>query len=194
MARDMSNWPQVLLDALAPGIAPTLDELAEKTRKVFWSEELFVAGKETDTGREHLQVQTLRDAAIRVLEGTPPDTIHRALVELWTLNEYAMPFPTSYDAIFDGWLLGAAPPRDILYDVVHAAICTRCRLDEATEAEDIERRRMEQLTFRGPSSPEVEAVANALAGRSGDVVEPMTFDELVAWLQRPDLSDEDEPS
>src|SRR6266699_6639714 len=83
MSRDMSNWPKVLVEALAPGVAPTLDRLAEETRRVFWSESISAVGRWLDTGEDILDVQDLWAAAITVLEGTPTEDKHCALIELW---------------------------------------------------------------------------------------------------------------
>src|SRR6266567_3790505 len=185
MSRDMTNWPKVLVEALAPGVAPTLDRLAEETHRVFWSESISAVGRWLDTGEDILDVQDLWAAAITVLEGTPTEDKHRALIELWGLNEYALPYPTSYDTLFGNMLVGAAVPKDIMMDLLYSAITVRCRLDEATEKEELVRWRMRMLGKR-KSSPEVEALTAALVGKTSvDDTEPpyMTIGELVADMQ-----------
>jgi hypothetical protein len=180
----MSNWPEVLVKALAPGIAPTLDRLAEETRRVFWGETLQTIGTWEDTGEQWMDVQDLDLAAIRVLERTPTADLHHALVELWGLNEYALPYPTTYDTLLGNMLCGAAVPKDIMMDLLYGAIAVRCRLDEATEKEDLVRWRMRRLG-RQASSPEVEAVTAALVGKTGpEETEPtfMTIADLVEHL------------
>jgi hypothetical protein len=130
-------------------------------------------------------VQDLWAAAIRVLKDTPTEDKHRALVELWGLNEYALPYPTSYDTLFGNMLGGAAVPKDIMMDLLYAAITVRCRLDEATEEEELTRRKMHRVGREQPPS-EVMEIAAALVGKTGiDEPDPpfMTIDELVASMQ-----------
>ncbi len=176
MIRDMSGWPPVLREALEPGVAPTLDQLAEEARQVFWRE----VSKEQSPN--HFVVQDLSDAAIEVCERQAEETIFQAIHELWGLNEYAMPYPASFDTVFGSIISGAFVPCDMIIDLLYGAIITRARLDEAVEKEEIERQAMMQLTRR-PTDPVVDRLASELTGGVGDIVPYMTFDELIATMR-----------
>ena len=178
MTRDMTDWPEVLTKALAAGVAPTLDELAERARREFWREDLpvvgdgFIAG---DEGVLYVYVPNLAEAAMAVIRDTPAEVLQRALTELWALNQYAFPHGSSHSTLF----FGAITPKDYMMDLLCAAICVRCRLDEATEQED---------RIRPQSRPRGRGVAVlAILGEG-----PMTLDELVDYL-RANADDESEP-